>query len=319
VNPSLSAAFLLAAWVAFQASPARTAPAVDLAPLTISTEPVPLNPANRSETRLGDLTYAGGLALTSTETSRLHGLSDFEVFADGRLIAVGDEGDLLRARIVLDAHGRLAGLADAHLSRLIGPGGRRLEAKEESDAEGLAILSNGDMLISLERQHRILRYPADGGLPVEVPSPKAKFPDNGGMEAVTADPARGPGAYVVSGEDSGDTWRCSLQSACTAGPRVRKDSGFGVVSVRTLPNKRSMWLLRSYSVLTGNTILIRIVDEGGRTIDEQRLQRPMTVDNFEGIAAVPGPAGTIRFYLLSDDNFSSGQRTLLLAFDWKAR
>ena len=41
------------------------------------------------------------------------------------------------------------------------------------------------------------------------------------------------------------------------------------------------------------------------------------MDNFEGLAALPGKAGVVRFYLISDDNFSSSQRTLLLAFDWK--
>ncbi|WP_257814791.1 hypothetical protein [Phenylobacterium sp. J367] len=40
------------------------------------------------------------------------------------------------------------------------------------------------------------------------------------------------------------------------------------------------------------------------------------------MAAVPGPAGRIRFYLISDDNFGAfagaptDQRTLLMAFDW---
>ena len=40
-------------------------------------------------------------------------------------------------------------------------------------------------------------------------------------------------------------------------------------------------------------------------------------DPFEAIAAVPAKDGSVRFYLLSDDNFQSSQRTLLLAFDWK--
>ena len=44
------------------------------------------------------------------------------------------------------------------------------------------------------------------------------------------------------------------------------------------------------------------------------LRGPVTVDNFEGLAAVPRNRPTpFRFYLISDDNFSSSQRTLLLA------
>ena len=36
------------------------------------------------------------------------------------------------------------------------------------------------------------------------------------------------------------------------------------------------------------------------------------------IRVVPADGG-VRFYLLSDDNGSSSQRTLLLAFDWRPR
>jgi hypothetical protein len=49
------------------------------------------------------------------------------------------------------------------------------------------------------------------------------------------------------------------------------------------------------------------------------LAPPLTVDNFEGMTAVIDAAGKTRFYLVSDDNASSSQRTLLLAFDWRPR
>jgi hypothetical protein len=66
-----------------------------------------------------------------------------------------------------------------------------------------------------------------------------------------------------------------------------------------------------------SVIDLRITDQAGRVVDQQELRGPLTVDNFEGLAAVPAKDGSIRFYLISDDNFSSSQRTLLLAFDWK--
>ncbi|MDB5421700.1 MAG: hypothetical protein JWR59_1647, partial [Brevundimonas sp.] len=69
--------------------------------------------------------------------------------------------------------------------------------------------------------------------------------------------------------------------------------------------------------ITKSVIDLRITDAAGRTVDEMELRGPLTVDNFEGLAAVPKPDGGVRFYLISDDNFSSAQRTLLLAFDWK--
>ena len=44
------------------------------------------------------------------------------------------------------------------------------------------------------------------------------------------------------------------------------------------------------------------------------LERPLTVDNFEGLACRPGAGAETLLYLVSDDNFSQDQRTLLLMF-----
>lgn len=41
----------------------------------------------------------------------------------------------------------------------------------------------------------------------------------------------------------------------------------------------------------------------------------VTVDNFEGVAAREMPDGRVRLYVVSDDNFSSKQRTLLMIYD----
>jgi hypothetical protein len=89
-----------------------------------------------------------------------------------------------------------------------------------------------------------------------------------------------------------------------------------LVSARPLPGGRWAFLLRDYTPLTGSVIWIVVADGNGRAIDTHEIRRPATVDNFEGIAALPRPDGTVRFYLISDDNFSSAQRTLLVAFDW---
>ena len=44
------------------------------------------------------------------------------------------------------------------------------------------------------------------------------------------------------------------------------------------------------------------------------LAPPLTVDNMEAIAARKNEAGETILYLMSDDNFSSDQRTLLMMF-----
>lgn len=290
--------------------------------IVVKAEALPLNPADPKQDRVGTFVYAGGLRLTSTQTSRLHGLSDLDVQSDGALVSVGDEGDLLRAKVVLDAAGRLAGVSDARLTGLTGLDGKPLQGKDDADSEGLALMPNGDLLISFERHDRIWLYPKDGGAPRAVPSPAVKFPFNEGMEALAPDPDRGPGAYFTGGETTGRTWSCTLSSVCVDGPKVDLPMGSGLVAARRLPQGRTAWLLRAFNPVTRSVIDLRITDAAGRTVDQMELRGPLTVDNFEGLAAVPGNTGpgadgTIRFYLISDDNFSRSQRTLLLAFDWK--
>uniref|UniRef100_UPI0039839546 esterase-like activity of phytase family protein n=1 Tax=Phenylobacterium sp. TaxID=1871053 RepID=UPI0039839546 len=252
-------------------------------------------------------TFAGGLHLTSPDTSRLHGLSALEVTADGALTAVSDQGDLVQARIILDETGRLTGVRDGRLTPLRDTEGRPLEGKSESDAEGMATLASGDRLVSFERHHRIWLYPKDGGPPRPAPAPDVKLPDNGGFEALAADPARGRDAYVVGAEESGQTWRCRLSKGCIPGRTVEKFKGMGLTAAASLPQDRTAWLLRGVAGL-GLEVVLRIDDAAGRTIAAHRMGENFTVDNFEGLAARPRPDGTIRFYILSDDNFSASQR-----------
>jgi hypothetical protein len=264
-----------------------------------------------------EFAYAGGLALSSPDTSRLHGLSDMAVTADGRLTAISDEGDLLQARLVLDRAGRLVGLTGGRISALTGLDGKPLQGKQDADSEGLAVLANGDRLVSFEQRHRIWLYPANGGKPRAAPSPNADFPSNGGMEALGVDPATGPDAYVVGGEESGQTWTCRVSAPCIRGAVVPKPPEFGLVAATRLPEGRTAWLLRGWDPVRGNRITLTIRD-AGQEVGRMDLAKPLTIDNFEALAAVPAKDGSIRFYLLSDDNFQSIQRTLLLAFDWKA-
>jgi hypothetical protein len=308
---------------------AACAPSPGLAPLPsaplaagdairVTARPVPLWPEGAARPT-GRFAYAGGLVLDSADTSRFHGLSDLDVGPDGRFVAVSDEGDLVNGRIVLDADGAPSGMAAVTLTPLANPQGRPLSGdKSDSDAEGLALWPNGDLMVSFERNHRIWLYPAAGGPPRAIPSPDAPFPANAGMEAVATDPAAGAGAYLVGREDTRETWVCRLDAGCAPGFRaVAGELSGSLVSARALDGGRWAFLLRDYSPLTGSVIHLVVADAQGRAIDTLELRRPATVDNFEGLAAVPRPSGgAIRFYLLSDDNFSAAQRTLLLAFDW---
>jgi hypothetical protein len=287
--------------------------------IAVQAKSVPLSAARRNEDRIGAFVYAGGVALTSEDTARLHGLSDLKIWPDGRLLSISDEGDVFEGRILLDADGRLSGVTEGKLFPLRGADGQPLSAqgKRESDSEGIAELADGDQLVSLERDDRILLYPAKGGPPRRAPSPNVVFPDNLGMEALAEDPASGPDAYIAGGEASGQTWVCRLSADCQDSFLVAKDDDFGLTAIAPLPGGGRTYLLRAFSVLKGARVILRVTGPDGATLDELKLAAPYTVDNFEGVAALPQADGSIRFYLISDDNFSKLQRTLLLAFDWR--
>ena len=85
-----------------------------------------------------------------------------------------------------------------------------------------------------------------------------------------------------------------------------------------LTGGRTAWLLPAFDISHGARAELQITDRDLRVIDRIRLERPATVDNMEGLAAVESASGKVRFYLLADDNFSPQERTLLLAFDWTA-
>lgn len=291
--------------------------------IVVRADPTPLDPTDPSRERVGAFSYAGGLILTSPQTGRLHGLSDLKVWPDGRLLAVGDQADLLEARLVLDVQGRLAGLSEARLSALKDATGADVYAggPREYDSEGVAVLSDGALLVSFEQHDRILLYPAGGGPPRLAPTPDVGFTHNKGMEALAAASDVGPDAYRVGLEDRGWVFLCRVSTRCEREGDVVLD-GLELVAMESLPGGRMAYLLRSFTPMRGNVVRLKIVDRAGREIDAMEIARPMTVDNFEGLAAVPRPDGGARFYLVSDDNFGTynglptHQRTLLLAFDW---
>jgi hypothetical protein len=45
------------------------------------------------------------------------------------------------------------------------------------------------------------------------------------------------------------------------------------------------------------------------------MRKPITVDNMEGLDVVTTPDGRTLVFMLSDDNQSSRQRTLLMMFE----
>ncbi|HEY0651229.1 esterase-like activity of phytase family protein [Phenylobacterium sp.] len=290
-----------------------TAPLPYGAGISITAEPAGPAPGT---TMAPGWAFAGGYKLNSAETSRLHGLSDIKVWPDGRLLAVGDQGDLLEARLTFDAKGWLAGVADATLKPVLGEDGQPITSQgdREYDAEGIAEFPDGSRLISLEQHDRVYFYPKGQTTPRPAPMPGISIVFNKGMEALAAWPAGGADGYLLGVEGTGEVFRCRVTGACTAYGRVDLE-GLELTALAPLPTGGVAYLLRGYNPLAGNRIIIKVIGADGREVDRLQIARPQVVDNFEGLAAVKRGDG-VRFYLLSDDNFNSTQQTLLFAVDW---
>ena len=288
--------------------------------ITIDATPAPLDPSDPGRTAIGDFVFAGGVSLTSAQTSRLHGLSDLRIQSDGSVFSVTDDGDLVTGKLVLDRAGRLVGLSAGTLRPLTGLLEEPLEGKDWGDAEGITFMPGGATIVSFERHHRVWLYPEVGSKkPVPQPIPSVAMGDNEGMEGVAAAPTVGVNAYWV-GVEPGSIWICHLQLACDEVPGLpRPPAGYGLSALTTGPNGELVILHHSYIPAIGSRIIVTIVRDpmGAKTVIGQfALTPPMTVDNFEGIATVPRGAGGWRLYILADDNFSATQRTLMMAFDW---
>lgn len=292
-----------------------------------------VTPAAFGAESVGSLRFRGGLQLSARPREALGGLSGFEVLDDGRLIAVSDYGVWFEARIVLDDEGALAGLVDMRAAPMRDESGRVFANKEAGDSEGLTQLPDGRFAVAFEQTQTIRIYDLnrDGPFGAARMGPPlagvARLPDNAGLEALAA---TADGVLVVGAEGGERSttllWLAPLNAREPVAPRTGYPlaEGFSLTALDRLPDGGFVALERFYAPVIGARARItrfpaealNARGEALPAVEELALfGAPLAVDNFEGIAAVRARDGAIRIYILSDDNLSERQRTLLLAFD----
>ncbi|WP_420433988.1 esterase-like activity of phytase family protein [Hyphobacterium sp.] len=300
-------------------------------PILIATESVPLYPDEPERLDVGALEYRGGLILSSDDET-FGGLSAMEIEGP-RLLAISDSAYWLTAHLEFDDEGWLIGLSRAFYAPMLGTDGVHLTG-DAADAEGLAPLGDGAYAVSFEREHRIDRYdisPDWSGIAIATPTPLPAPPgtdrlrENGGIEAL----AMAENGYwasieypIVEGRPH-SLWRMSNGQE----PQVvdyRAVEGFGITGLAG-GEDFLLVLERFYARDIGNRIRITRLDTDPRDNRDRSLtaqsltevlavlEPGMTIDNLEGIA-ITAVHGEMRLFVLSDDNYNPGQRTLLLSF-----
>jgi hypothetical protein len=189
------------------------------------------------------------------------------------------------------------------------------------------------VIVSFERRVRVLRYDLSKGfsaLPDDVPIGDWVQPlrTNAQLEAVTLFK---PDTLLVFGESRIGTEdiRGALEAYPGNGkPQTRRLSvvprdPFSVTGAANAPDGGLFILERRYSFIGGVGVELRHVagsdvHEGARLHGEVLASlsyQDANIDNMEGLAVRRGPKGETLLYMISDNNFSRLQRTLLLMFE----
>ena len=288
---------------------------------------------SRDPTRhqFGSLEFRGGLVLTSP-FKHFGGISGLRVQPDGaRFIALNDRGWWFRGRLVYDGT-RPVAIADAEMAPMLGPDGRAMTARGWYDTEALA-QDDGTLFVAVERVHQIVRfnYGRDGlrarATPVTTPATLRSLPNNRGIESLVYVPRGLPlaGTLIAISErglDKAGNIRGFLIGGPAAGTfTVKRYADFDISDAALLPDGDLLLLERKFSWTGGLFIRLRHVALSAvrpdALVDGQVLLEVdlgYEIDNMEGLSVHRGASGETVLTLVSDDNFSIIQRTLLLQF-----
>jgi hypothetical protein len=299
--------------------------------IEVNARPIPsFDPRDRSHLRFGSLEYRSGLVLTSSFRG-FGGLSGWRLDAKGdRFIALSDKGGWFTGRIVYSGR-EMTGLDDVEAAPMLGADGRPITARGWYDSESIA-LDGSLVYVGLERVNQVLRFDFSKGFTrsrgevVPLPPAAKKLPNNKGLEALVMVPKGLPltGTLIALSErglDANGNLIAFLVGGSSPGQfSVRRTDNFDI-SDAVLLSGDLLILERKFSWLSGVGIRIRRIPlksvAPGALVDGPSIflaDLGQEIDNMEGIDAhVTGEGDTV-LTMVSDDNFSMLQRTLLLQF-----
>jgi len=330
----IAAALLLAPLVFTPPGPAR---ALDLltdgTPVSVTTRQIDQFRIGRSDTAFGSLTYLGGLELISPDRN-VGGLSGLISLEDGaRFLAVTDNGLWFSARIEQAPDGRPLGLSEARYADMRDQKGRPLRSGPGSDTEALAI--DGDtVLVTAERVNAIYRFPwpLETGRErligkLEASSAIRTLRGNKGLESLAFAPPGSPIAgTLVAIAERGKTGDDNLPGFLIGKGKVERftvarSGRYDATDAAFLPDGAMLLLERRFNLrdLVGMRIRRFAADSlrpGAELAGEVLMEADYgyQIDNMEGLGIHRDRRGRTILTLISDNNRSILQRTLLLRF-----
>lgn len=281
--------------------------------------------------RFGRLEFRGGLELTSS-SKEFGGLSALKMEADGqRFVALTDKANWFTGRIVYEGV-RPVAITDAVMAPMLAADGRLLAARGWYDTEALAA-DRGTFYVGIERVNRIVKF--DFGRygvqaraqPVATPAEIRSLPNNRGIEGLIFVPKGLPlaGTLIAFSERgldrAGNILAFLIGGPTPGGFAVRRTDSFDISDCALLPSGDLLLLERRFSWASGVAMRLRRIALSsiapGALVDGPILlfaDLGYQIDNMEALGVHQTARGETVLTLLSDDNFSAVQRTLLLQF-----
>jgi hypothetical protein len=302
--------------------------------ITINAEPITaFEIENPSLRHFGLLEFRGGLVLKSSQKS-FGGFSALRVQPDGEhFIALSDRASWLRGRIVYKDN-RPMGIADAEMAPVLDADGK---PAPRWDTESITE-DKGTLYVGLERIHSIVSFDyarlglLAPGQPVPGPPELKDLPFNQSLEAIVFVPKkfRLRGTLIAFSErgltEAGNLKAFLIGGATPGMFSVKRTDEYDISDAAMLPKGDILILERKFSLESGVSMRIRCIRldaiKPGAVVDGLIIieaDKRHQLDNMEALGIHRTRSGEVVLTLMSDNNFSSIQRTLLLQFVLKER
>lgn len=288
----------------------------------IALRPLALDPAHPGPRRVGELIFLNAWELRSSNED-FGGFSALAALPSGRFVGLSDAGTLIGFGLANDDRTDRPFIAPIPDSQ-----GPKVTYKDR-DSEGVAYdPSSGQFWVSYEAKHAIRRFSRSFARSTGIVRPREMqgWPSNKGAESIIR---LTDGRFIVIAEslESDNTHQALLFSGDPVEPGTsvarytfRPPAGYRVTDGVQLPDGRLMILNRRIGLPNGFSAKLALVETSSLAKDEMvvgkvvaTLSAPLLIDNMEGISVnKDGPNTAI--WLISDDNFSVFQRTLLMKF-----
>ena len=280
----------------------------------------------KASSLLKNLEYVSGLELNSNHED-FGGLSGLIIEDNNNFTTIGDQGIWMTGQLILNNNDELTSISNAKLGYLKNEKNIYLvqSGKLFTDAEAVELF-NGKLIVSFERNHRILSYEKIEGV-AQLFYDKMKLldlPNNGGIEAMTS--LKDNSLIFISEDlvDSNDRIvGFRLYENKLSKIFVKKNGSFKPTDLSVLPSGDILMLERSFTPIKGAKARISLIKYQDiiespliTPIYIDTISPPMIVDNFEGISSIKSNSGGYFIFILSDDNFNFLQKTILLQFHW---